>query len=453
MKKCEGVKLRKEDSDEWLCSSTYKPNKSEIVGNSEERKTSKKKKLKVIVPPRIVQSTPRFERTKNGIRRIEAEKRVIADMIDDTDDVELLNMVPERKVVTPKIPSKSLIIRRSINDSPLEVRQSPEQIFASLTPKRRRSLDIVQPEVKRRKEKDKEDEEDANEEKDPFLPEQDQNNFDEDDSDVSNIFDNLSPIKFQSENGRFEKEKEDIMQEFSSQKSKFSLNFISGYDAQFSVFERPNDSPDLFEDGEPLSIHEESEAKELDGSPFKIDTSPEKRKLVKFVDEAEIEDNEKKNISAKKTLRFTEPEEPSAWRREEIIDETCEHYPQSSVFREYAIDMETCGYNEEESCLPDYAQKDTQKYTEAAESCAYQPNPNTTDNSDHLLDEELYERSDLTGLAARFASLMSSKSSERRVLMSDVTFGMVPRNKIVKLEQKRQWRSSLVFCSLSISKT
>lgn len=192
--------------------------------------------------------------------------------------------------------------------------------------------------VKRRKE-DKSDSSDSEQKSDT--------------SEVSNIFDTFSPIKTID----------------SPQKTKFSLDFITGYEAQFTAFEdtqppicfdycNGKNSPDLFDDVEdPMSIYEESEAFEvancnLEASPFKIEVSPEKiGSQFRF---EEFEEVEKLNVnclkkSPEKKLRFAEPDEPT-WdynndyqKTEHFIEESCGLHLQNSVFREYAIDIETCG--------------------------------------------------------------------------------------------------------------
>ncbi|CAP28110.1 Protein CBG08248 [Caenorhabditis briggsae] len=417
-----GARLQRKDSDEWLCSSTYQPNRDEILQKSEEKKTRKKKRLKIaVVVPMKTSVTPKSEvRHRRRFESPPKDNEIVT--IDEGDDADILNFVSTSKanpslrtptssmanikIVSPMIPKSVSSIRSSCSPPILQIRQSPEQLFAALTPKRRTSFEVAQP-AKRRKE-----------EQDPF---EDVENYvgndseSDQDSDISNVFETLSPIKTQ----------------FADSLPKFSLDFITGYEAQFTAFEdtQPpiendkNDiknSPDLFDDLEdPMSIYEESEAREIECSPMNIEASPEKPRKVtfKFFDSEEVK-------AVKKGIGFVEPE--SLWRKENFIEESCAQL-QSSVYREYAIDAETCGMSMAESSdLPD---ETTQKYL-TAQSCSLLSNSLVSDSQD----EEMYDRDELFGLSARLASLMSSKTSERRLLMSDVVFGTVPKEKLIKLE-------------------
>ncbi|CAL2030614.1 unnamed protein product [Caenorhabditis brenneri] len=478
-----GAKLKRDDSDEWLCSSTYQPNPEEIVQKPSIERKSTKKKLKVVVPKKV----------KNPPKKDYVD-------IEEADDVDILNFVSTSrgrapvsnrvKIVSPAIPKSTLSVRNhaaaftppvskpptnnssfsmasslridssppvlktrkssskiDIEETPRtpvsgvsrikivtpsipkttktfsppiipQIRQSPEQLFAALTPKRRCSFEVVETSAKRRRE-----------------DQHDEDSFEEDsenDSEVSNVFDALSPVKTQFDSP---------LKINNSQK--FSLDFITGYEAQFTAFEvtQPienilddRESPDLFDNLEdPMSIYEESEAKELDCSPMKIEeASPEKmsekmpektpekpRSIVqfKFFESEEVK-------AVKKTLRFVEPEVPKNY----LIEESCAAHLQTASV--YAIDTETCAMQlgESSSVLPG-ADEETQKYLNA-ESCAQLLGTPLSDSQE----DEMYERDELYGLSARLASLMSSKSSERRLLMSDVVFGTVPKEKLIKLE-------------------
>lgn len=171
-------------------------------------------------------------------------------------------------------------------------------------------------------------------------------------SEVSNLFDYLSPMKRKLQN--LQKDVDDL--ENSPPQTQFSLNFITGYEAQFTAFEesqiefinqnqntlrsRERELPEVF-DYDPISIYEESEpqeARDLDGSPLKIDSSPEK-----MLEKAEEKIERKEETKVKKTLRFADPEEfePSAWRHENVIEESCGVHFQNN--QDYVIDMETVG--------------------------------------------------------------------------------------------------------------
>uniref|UniRef100_A0A1I7T446 DNA helicase n=1 Tax=Caenorhabditis tropicalis TaxID=1561998 RepID=A0A1I7T446_9PELO len=349
--------------------------------------------------------------------------------IEETNDI--LNFVStskantpsSRRIVSPLIPKAASSIRNSTHFSPpvLQLRQSPEQLFAALTPKRRCSIELVQT-AKRRKEDNLFDDNIKNDE------DSDQN------SEVSDLFESISPIKNPLD---------------SPQKTmKFPLDFITGLEAQHTDFDEElienieeynghRNSPDFFQE-DPLSIYEESEvqeARDLDGSPMKIEeTSPEKQRATfKFFESEEVK-------TVKKQLRFMEPEDPRE-KKESLIEESCGfHLQTASVFREYAIDVETCGPVLDESSVLPGAEEETQKYLNA-ESCALSARSTYADSQD----EEIFERDELFGLSVRLASLMSSKSSERRLLMSDVVFGTVPKENLVKLELSHFQRITVAF--------
>lgn len=66
--------LTRQDSDEWLCSSTYQPSRSEIVGRERmEKRKTRKKKLHVVIP--MTNQSIRFERVENGVKRIEGSSK------------------------------------------------------------------------------------------------------------------------------------------------------------------------------------------------------------------------------------------------------------------------------------------------------------------------------------------------------------------------------------------
>ncbi|EGT50634.1 hypothetical protein CAEBREN_25019 [Caenorhabditis brenneri] len=441
-----GAKLKREDSDEWLCSSTYQPTQDEIV---QKPSKSTKKKLKVVVPKKVKNPPKKdyvnieeaddmdilnFVSTSRGRATVSSRVKIVSPAIPKSTpslridssppvlktrksspkiDIEETPRTPVSgisriKIVTPAIPKTTKTF-----SPPIQIRQSPEQLFAALTPKRRCSFEVVETSAKRRRE----------DQDDPFGNGDDDS---ENDSEVSNVFDALSPVKTQF----------DSPQKINNTQ-KFSLDFITGYEAQFTAFEdtQPIEnilddrkSPDLFDNLEdPMSIYEESEAKELDCSPMKIEeASPEKMQekipkssvKFKFFESEEVK-------AVKKTLRFVEPEIPKNY----LIEESCAAH--ASVYREYAIDTETCAmqFGESSSVLPGANDDETQKYLNA-ESCAQLLGTPLSDSQE----DEMYERDELYGLSARLASLMSSKSSERRLLMSDVVFGTVPKEKLIKLE-------------------
>ncbi|KAF1768607.1 hypothetical protein GCK72_000419 [Caenorhabditis remanei] len=416
------VKLKRKESDEWLCSSTYQPNRQEIIQKSVET-PKPKKKLNIVVPkPKKSIKFENFEKNRFSASRSTPNLNFTID--DDQDDVDILNFVSTSeavrtpmarvKIISPAIPKDS--VRKSLSPPVVpQIRQSPEQLFAALTPKRRPSFEVTEQVVKRRKEDSEEIQNSAEDvvttESGRISPGESleiQNpaeDVTDSESDVSNIFDTMSPVKLPPEESPPQ-----------TTNYKFSLDFITGFEAQFSRFEDtqpPEDVPSYR-----LETSESSESSQLINDleePMSIFEEESEEKKVIF---------EEKTV--KKSIRFVEPS--SAWRKENLIEESCgAHLQTTSVIREYAI--ETCGMTMAESSDLPAPDEETQKYL-AAESCALLANTPLTDSQD----DEIYERDELFGLSARFASLMSSKTSERRLLMSDVVFGTVPKEKLRKLD-------------------
>ncbi|EFO93234.1 hypothetical protein CRE_22103 [Caenorhabditis remanei] len=412
------VKLKRKDSDEWLCSSTYQPNRQEIIQKSVETpKPKPKKKLNIVVPIKSKKSIKFENFEKNRFSTSRSTPNLNFTIDDDADDVDILNFVSTSeavrtpmtrvKIISPAIPKAS--IRKSLSPPLIpQIRQSPEQLFAALTPKRRPSFEVTEQVVKRRK---KDSEEIQNSAEDVVTTESGRissgetleiQNPAEDvadsESDVSNIFDTMSPVKLPPEESPPQ-----------TTNYKFSLDFITGFEAQFSRFEDTQPPEDVsFSESSSQIINDLEE-------PMSIFEEESEEKKVIF---------EEKTV--KKSIRFVEPS--SAWRKENLIEESCgAHLQTTSVIREYAI--ETCGMTMAESSALPAPDEETQKYL-AAESCALLANTPLTDSQD----DEIYERDELFGLSARFASLMSSKTSERRLLMSDVVFGTVPKEKLRKLD-------------------
>ncbi|CAI5440386.1 unnamed protein product [Caenorhabditis angaria] len=313
-----------------------------------------------------------------------------------------LTQTPRRMVNLKKVPIQVPLKRKPTPPPILIERKSPGEVFAQLTPKRQKSsLELVE----------------SQKSEDVFK---DFPDFSDSSSDISNVFDELSPRKM---NLNAEGDAEE-----------FPLEFITG-------------SQYLKEPPPPPKKHVEIEESQdfpldfgfLPGSqyfkkPFAVPKMPKKLEKIRDIefDLAEIEES---------CCDF--PVLPTMIREYEIDEETQSMFYQNGYYDSLNVSVSGQKIDIQEDSRKDHEEETPDEMTQKYTSMATEKLEKSSKNA--KLDKCLIKRKHLTGIAAKFASLMTTKNSEKRILISDMILGSKKKIEMEMLEVEKG------FCALGIS--